>query len=72
MLATMSKKKTGRPKSATPPKEKILAMRMPDDLFEALEAYRQSQTYVPDRTAVGLRALENLLRAEGFYPPRKP
>lgn len=73
MLATMSKNKPGRRKAATPPKEKILAMRVSDELFEALEAYRKAQKYPPDRTAVGLRALEDLLRAEGFFPPpRRP
>lgn len=74
MPAVMSQKKQGRgrPKSPTPPRERVLAMRMPPDLEQALEDYRLSQTYPPDRTAVGLRALEQLLRAEGFYPPRKP
>lgn len=74
MKAVTGKKKAARPKSATPPKDKILAMRTPDDLYAALETYRAAQTYPPDRTAVTLRALEKLLREEGFYPPpaKKP
>ncbi len=74
MLGVMSKKKSGRPKSPNPPRERVLAMRMPPELETALEAYREAQTYPPDRTAVGLRALEQFLRSEGFYPPppRKP
>lgn len=72
MQVVMSKKKPGRPKSATPPKEKILAMRVPDDLYAVLEAYRAAQKFPPDRTTVGLRALEQFLRAEGFaVPPRR-
>jgi hypothetical protein len=72
MSAVMSKKKPGRPKSATPPKERILAVRMPPDLETALESFRAAHTFPPDRTAVALRALENFLREQGHYPPRKP
>lgn len=72
MQAVMSKKKPGRPKSATPPKERILAVRMPPDLEAALESFRAAQSFPPDRTAVTLRALENFLREQGHYPPRKP
>lgn len=72
MLGVMSKKKAGRPKSPTPPRDRVLAMRMPPDLEEALEAFRAAQVFPPDRTAVGLRALENFLREQGHYPPRKP
>ncbi len=68
MSAVMSKKK----KPAEPAKDKILTARIPDDLFAAFEAYRAAQLYPPDRTAVILRLMENFLRAEGFYPPRKP
>lgn len=72
MPVVMSKKKPGRPKSATPPKERILAVRMPPDLEAALESFRAAQSFPPDRTAVTLRALENFLREQGHYPPRKP
>ena len=72
MPVVMSKKKPGRPKSATPPKEKILAVRMPPDLEASLQQFIAAQTFPPDRTAVTLRALENFLREQGHYPPRKP
>lgn len=72
MSLVMGKKKPGRPKADTPPRERILAMRMPHDLDEALEAFRAAQPFAPDRTAVGLRALENFLREQGFYPPPRP
>ena len=51
-----------------------MCVRVPDDLFAAFEEYRAAQLYPPDRTAVILRLMEQLLRAEGFYPPppRKP
>jgi hypothetical protein len=72
MSAVMSKKKP-----TTPPKDKILTARVPDDLFAAFEAYRAAQLYPPDRTAVVLRLMEQFLRAEGYYPlspppPRRP
>lgn len=74
MLAVMSKKKPGRPKSSLPTKDKILAMRLAPDLEESLTAYIAAQKFPPDRTAVGTRALIDFLRSEGFYPPppRKP
>lgn len=70
MPAVMSKKKPAAGKQ--PSKDKILAMRMPADLEAALQSFIAAQTFPPDRTAVGLRALENFLREQGHYPPRKP
>lgn len=69
MSVVMAKKK---PK-ADPPKDHIVTVRVPADLFAAFETYRAGQLYPPDRTAVILRLMEQFLRAEGLYPPpRKP
>jgi hypothetical protein len=69
MSVVMSKNKPGRPKSSTPPREKILAMRLPVEVEAALAAFIAGQKFPPTATAVGLRALEDFLRKEGFYPP---
>jgi hypothetical protein len=71
MSVAMSKKNPVRSESAEPLPEKILTVRVPGDLFAAFEAYRAAQLYPPDRTAVILRLMEQLVRAEGLYPPRK-
>jgi hypothetical protein len=67
MIAVMSKKKT---KPTAEKREKVLAMRMPPELEAALQSFISAQQFPPDRTAVGLRALENFLREQGHYPPR--
>lgn len=69
-MPAVVKRKAGRPKSPTPPKEKILAVRIPPDLDAALESFRASHSFPPDRTAVTLRALANFLSEQGHHHPR--
>lgn len=62
MLAVMSKPKKPVAESKNP----VLHMRMPDFLEQALQAFIADQRVPPDRTAVGLTALEEFLRKEGY------
>lgn len=69
MLAVMAKPK----KVVADTKQPVLHMRMPEFLEEALQAFIADQRVPPDRTAVGLTALEEFLRKEGYLPdPPKP
>lgn len=42
-----------------------------DDIYQALEDYRNAQTAEPSKTRVVEVALKEFLRREGFYPPAK-
>lgn len=75
MLATMGKKKTAASDKSRGP---VLAIRMPDYLETALQAFIADQLVPPDRTAVAVAALEDYFRKHGYLPtpspppPRKP
>lgn len=69
MMAVMAKRKT-TPADAR--KTPTLHMRLSDELEAALVRFISSQRIKPDRTAVGLTALEELLTKEGFWPPPPP
>lgn len=48
----------------------MLYLRLPPELDAALQAFIAAQRIRPDRTAVGLTALEELLAKEGYWPPK--
>jgi len=50
-------------------KRRVLYMQLPPELDDALVRFITAQRIKPDRTAVGLTALEELLTKEGFWPP---
>jgi rRNA pseudouridine-1189 N-methylase Emg1 (Nep1/Mra1 family) len=70
MLAVMSKKKA--PAGEKKPKPPVLYLRVSEEHEAALQAFISAQRIKPDRTAVGLTALEELLAKEGFWPPKPP
>lgn len=65
MLATMSKPKK-------PQVDAVLHMRMPDFLEDALQRFINDQIVKPDRTAVGLAALEEFFHKHGYLPYPDP
>lgn len=71
MLHCVSKRK---PKptdtSEKPSRGPVLYVRMPDELESAMQAFIQAQRIRPDRTAVAITAIEELLAKEGFWPPK--
>ena len=46
------------------------ALRLNNDLFDALDAFVAAQTFPPTRTQIIEAALKAFLEKEGFYPPR--
>jgi hypothetical protein len=76
-MSVMSKSRPpGRPRKTEQPapdaKVPILYLRLPAELEAALQQFIAAQRIKPDRTAVGLTALEELLAKEGFWPPGSP
>lgn len=73
-LPVMAKKKTGSDEPTPPktPKDRgpVLYLRLSPEHEAALQAFVNAQRIKPDRTAVGLTALEELLQKEGFWPPK--
>lgn len=73
MVSVMSKQpkkvvKAAAPKTPVP----VLYLRLTHEHESALVAFINAQRIKPDRTAVGLTALEELLSKEGYWPPPKP
>jgi hypothetical protein len=71
-MIVMGKKK--KPTADRPAKDRgpVLYLRLTDDHERALQAFIDAQRIKPDRTAVGLAALEELLAKEGFWPMGGP
>ena len=53
-------------------KAPVLYLRLTPEHEVALLAFINAQRIKPDRTAVGLTALEELLAKDGFWPPKPP
>ena len=71
MLATVSKRKPGpKPSADKPARGPVLYVRMPDELEAAMQAFIQAQIIQPDRTAVAVKAIEELLSRHGHWPPK--
>ena len=73
MLAVMAKKKEPT-QSAEPAVKKthVLHMRLPPELDAAMDRVVADQTFATDRTAIGIRALEELFTRMGYWPPPPP
>jgi hypothetical protein len=72
MISVMSKPK--KKPQAEPDKANrgpVLYLRLTEEHEAALQSLIKSQRIKPDRTAVGLTALEELLHKEGFWPPNR-
>jgi hypothetical protein len=69
MMPVMAKRKTTPADAKRTP---TLHMRLSDELEAALSRFIASQRIKPDRTAVGITALEELLSKEGYWPPPPP
>lgn len=69
-MSVMSKQ---RPKKAgSKDRGPVLYLRLDDAHEAALQSFIAAQPVPPDRTAVGLKALEELLAKHGHWPPKKP
>jgi len=71
-MVVMSKPKKVDSKAAPKDRGPVLYLRLTADHEKALQAFINAQRIKPDRTAVGLTALEELLAKEGHWPPAKP
>lgn len=71
-MVSMSKAKRKEPVEPDKPKRLVLYMQITQAHEDALTAFIAAQRIKPDRTAVGLTALEELLAKEGFWPPSRP
>lgn len=71
------RRRPGRPKKGAEPaapaegRGPVLYLRLGPELNDALQRFIAAQRIKPDRTAVGLTALEELLSREGYWPPPK-
>ena len=59
-------------KPANADKPPVLYLRLTPEHEAALQSFMSRQRVKPDRTAVGLTALEEFLSKEGDWPPPKP
>lgn len=48
----------------------VYTLRLPQKLFDALDAYRESMRFPSTRVTVFESLLVELLTAEGFWPPK--
>jgi hypothetical protein len=69
MLLEMSKQKSN--KSNAKSRGPVLYLRLSEEHETALQAFLKRQRVQPDRTAVGLTALEEFLAKEGLWPAKK-
>jgi len=72
MIACMSKQKkppTDKPNDKSKDRGPVLYLRLTDEHEAALQAIIRRQRIRPDRTAVGLTALEEFFTKEGVWPP---
>lgn len=65
----VSKQKPPKKAGATGDRGPVLYLRLSAEHEAALQRFITAQRIKPDRTAVGLTALEELLQREGFWPP---
>ena len=73
MFGAMSKKKPSdsRPKGQPTERGPVLYMRLTLEDEAALQAFIAAQIVPPERPAVGLKGLRELLRREGYLPAEK-
>lgn len=72
-MLSMAKNPKSNPGPAPKPSKDrgpVLYLRLTEDHEAALVAFINAQRIKPDRTAVGLTALEELLARDGFWPPK--
>jgi hypothetical protein len=69
-MSVMSKQRPKKPGAKD--RGPVLYLRLDEELEAALQAFIAAQTVPPDRTAVGLKALQDLLQKHGHWPPPKP
>ena len=67
-MVVMSKQKKTDQKTTPKDRGPVLYLRLTPDHEAAMSAFISAQRIKPDRTAVGLTALEELLSKEGFWP----
>lgn len=48
----------------------VVFLTLDDDTETALESFRGDQLVPPDRAAVGVKALQDFLKGQGYYPPK--
>ncbi len=71
-MLTMTAPKKPRPKS-TPKRDNgvpVLYVRISPELEAAIQSFIAAQRVAPERTAVTIKALEEFLQREGFWPPK--
>lgn len=73
MLLVAPRKKTGRPDSQPrPPKPNRtgtpIQVYLDDDLAEAFDRFRRGQRVPPTKTDVAVVAIQEFLKAEGYWP----
>lgn len=66
-VATKRPKPSGDADASKPP---VLYLRITPEHEAAIQAFLGRQRVRPDRTAVGLTALEEFLAKEGLWPPK--
>ncbi len=57
--------------SDTDAETQTVAVRIPDDLWEAFQAFRKAQRIRPSKTDITILALQEFFQREGFYPPKR-
>lgn len=72
MIGAMSKRKKPGPAPSGTAKERgpILYLRLDDALEAAIQKFIKAQVVPPDRTAVGIIALQQFLERQGLWPPK--
>lgn len=72
MMVLMAKKPSrGRPsKSTTGGKTPSTTLRLDPEVMAVLERYIAAQRYKPSKTEVIELALQELFKAEGYWPPK--
>jgi hypothetical protein len=70
MLDVMTSKPSKPSKGKTRKERHVIFMTLDESTEKALKEFISSHPVEPDRAAVGLKALRELLKAHGFYPPK--